>query len=201
MGKRKSRSRKDKSKVAEILAKWKEYNAKLELGVGDGNQRTWGQWVAEIRQPNRRRRLWLGTFPTAIEATRKYDEAARAMYGPFARLNLPDYKMESCNNSATTNTTTTSATSTCSDFIITTSNHSDVCLPEDIWKKIENHTGKQHDGKHETKYDRIVLSIEAGTPIRHSKKRRVEMTDVVELNDGGAPEDKDYLYELFVRCE
>ncbi|KAK9164263.1 hypothetical protein Syun_005165 [Stephania yunnanensis] len=57
-------------------------------------QRTWGKWVAEIREPNRGARLWLGTFNTSTEAAVAYDDVARKLYGPSAKLNLPDLQQQ-----------------------------------------------------------------------------------------------------------
>ncbi|CAK8569909.1 unnamed protein product [Lathyrus sativus] len=62
-------------------------NNKLYKGV---RKRKWGKWVSEIRLPNSRERIWLGSYDTQEKAARAFDAALYCLRGPQASFNFPN---------------------------------------------------------------------------------------------------------------
>ncbi|CAJ2675143.1 unnamed protein product [Trifolium pratense] len=60
---------------------------KLYKGV---RKRKWGKWVSEIRLPNSRERIWLGSYDTQEKAARAFDAALYCLRGRHASFNFPN---------------------------------------------------------------------------------------------------------------
>ncbi|KAK8568617.1 hypothetical protein V6N13_106520 [Hibiscus sabdariffa] len=65
-------------------------------------KRNWGKWVSEIRLPNSRERIWLGSYDSAEKAARAFDAALFCLRGRSAKFNFPDNPPEIANGRSLT---------------------------------------------------------------------------------------------------
>ncbi|XP_057839887.2 ethylene-responsive transcription factor ERF017 [Cryptomeria japonica] len=78
--------------MVKSLPKQKPQNSteKTQPNFKGVRMRKWGKWVSEVRMPNSRARIWLGSYDTPQQAARAYDSAVYCLRGSNAKFNFPD---------------------------------------------------------------------------------------------------------------